>query len=247
MKLKLAFWLLVFTAATHAAEPWTRRVFDANVVQLDPLIAWWTNAEAILSANKKLPEEKQQPLPPRPLSAWVRLRISSAPENAINGVSSWRIMATLRTRPDEATTQKIVLRHAPEKLRVNFNALLARLAAAERSKETNADEGAAERDQAFAHKMRGYDLAIAQPYALKNSKTGTPADREFAQANALNRAASSVAIAKRDAEMEIWFVKDELARLSESQAVFTFETFALRTGETYAGLPVYDLGAIPGI
>ena len=240
MKL-LLFLLLTAAPALAQTEQWPARAFGSQAVRLEPLAAWWAEAAAISAANKARPKAKQQPLPPRPMPAWVRITIKAGRDLPDAQSTSWNIQAEISEIPGQPRVEAIYLRHAPAKRRQHFYDLLDNIAAAERRQGS-----AAARADALASGALTYSERASIYGGLQTRSGNAAAQRSDNLASqgrtGAGRETGNAVRAMQDAAQ----LRKEAASLSDSPHEFVLETFALRTAEVHKLRTVYDLGLIIG-
>jgi len=213
------------------------RIINRQKVDIAPLFSWWTNAETIVRLNDLRPSKKdRKELPPRPLAAWVR--VSGVCSNG--NQHGWILHARINPQPGSNYSDVIFLRNPPEARRRQLEAAAARLERVEGQLGNAQDRERYSSAVSSAHSDRG-QLFDEIGNAAPGNNTGfrNAADAHYARANEASRRARA---ADREAEA-LSREKQSLLETTKGWKTFLFDDFALRTTETYKGLPVFDVGA----
>lgn len=209
-------------------------------VNLQPLFHWWTNATAIIETNAQLPETEQVELPPRPLSAWVRIVSNELTNNGF----AWFARAHIQEVPyGPVTNQMIVLHHGPfeekkafDRAVQNLNRTTERLLVSSNQFVTHHERATTLHQKADLYE----EMYVLDPKHHLNLGRAAMAYRDaatYAQRNAN-------AAAQRYHQLEDRRI--EIHRFTQGRDALTVDTFALRTGATYQQLPIYDIGLMFG-
>jgi hypothetical protein len=235
MKVILLIFLFVGGAwAQDLSDP--ARMVNGQRVNLQPLFHWWTNTTALNATNATRTNGNQVAVPPRPLTAWVRV----ASNQLTNTGFVWLAHAYIQETPDgPVTNQLIVLRHGPFEEKKRFDQVVndykmtsTNLLVASNSYVKNAEKTAAFDQKADLY-LEMYEIDPWQHYRL-----GYAADAYRQAANQTQQKATTAA-----RQMEQFDAKRaELQKITQDRETLEVDSFALRTTERYRGLPVYDMG-----
>lgn len=235
--MKTALLILLLAAGAFAQELKDPiRIVNAQRVNLQPLFTWWTNAAMTSATNASKPEEQRQPLPERPLRAWVRITSSELTNTGF----AWIARAQIQEIPDGPVTEQIVvLRHGPFEEKKILDRAVANYNQATESRETasNIHSASLERAAAFNHRANLYsEMYYIDPH--RNWNFGYAADDYYRAASRARRDANNAAQRMNQLEAR----RAELSKITQGRSTLTVDTFALRTAETYQGLLVLDIG-----
>jgi hypothetical protein len=226
--------LAIGAVAQDFSDP-TRLVNDQRV-NLQPLFQWWSNAVALASTNAGQTNGEMPALPPRPLSAWVRL----VSNELTNTGFAWIARVHLQTSPDAPFEEKLVmLRHGPFEEKKRFDLAVTNYAQATESLQvaSNAYVAKADRAAALSRKADQYQEMYAfNPW--QHWRLGDAADAYREAAIVAHNEA--VAIARRMNQLENQRVEQQ--KTIQGRDMLVVDSFAMPTGETYRGLPVYEMG-----
>lgn len=227
----LALLLSAFPALageTYFREP--IRLFDGRTADLRPVFQWWLKAEAITQSNRSLQKTNRLELPPRPMPAWELIQ-----GPVVEGTAAgWEVAVEVSATPGETHSQKIFLRHPLQWQKDRVEQLAKQIAELQQtaSREHSAVIGAIEDGNKYRERAMNAEIRIVRDV---NDQRATGAAQAYAR-HSLNSAQASSQLAA---------VRAELEKYPSNGRVFVLDHFALRTGETFRGLPVYDLGFIP--
>lgn len=228
--------MVVLASATGLAESTNLYCFPARYINqrrvaLAPLIQWWKDADD--------PSPLHGKLAPRPLTAWVRIKSITVEEFHLG----WKIEAQLWDSPrSKPTQQKIFLKSPPREQQASFEALKRRdaeLLAVNQTMMAAANANESEARESFRRQGNLYDVADAIGYRNRGINA---AAQSYGQtgSQALDRAASQTqrVIAANEERSR---VLGELTKFPAGDR-YRVDFFAMKTGETSFGLPVYDQG-----
>jgi len=228
--------LLVITSATAQDFKDPIRTIHEQRVHLHPLFIWWTNAAALNASNASLPEAERQPLPERPLRAWVRITSTELTNTGF----TWLARVDIQKTPDgPISNQLVVLRHGPFEEKKALDQAVAHYNSATESQLTasNVQSANLEREAALRSKASLYqEMYNLDPH--RHYHLGLAADT-YRRAAIEARHAAGVA-SNRVKQLEA--SRAELFQITQGRHTLMVDTFALRTGETYQGLPVFEMG-----
>jgi hypothetical protein len=230
--LMLNFWLIGTALAQEMTEP--NRVVGVRAVSLQPLFDWWTQAAALSASNHALPKEEQVPLPDRPLKHWVRLTALAVTNTGFAHLATVQIQ---HVPNGLQTNQTVVLRHGPfvEKKKVDDAAQ----ETAELVKSQKYQLEQAEYYDSRAEALRARAYLYHEMYAAGGSYVHSRLADDYYAAAARARRQANLA-RERASNMEARLL--QLDKITHGQTTFVIDNFAMATGETYQGLPVYSLG-----
>lgn len=236
MKLILPLLFALFASAATAQNfSIPVRYFNGRPVTVQPVFAWWTNAEALNLKNKRLSKTKQVALPERVMPAWVRI---SSTEITNVGGGLWVARAGVQEAPGGPVKTLVVsLRHGPFVEIAKFQTAARDWAAATaaRSGAYSSFTGALE-NKAAAHRSASFYSELNMVAPRSGFQTASRSYSRSAAASKWEAEQASRRMASLDA------VRGRADDILKGRTVFLLEDFALRTGEVYAGLPVFDLG-----
>lgn len=226
--------LLNTTVAQDFTDP--IRLVNEQRVSLQPLFHWWTNATTIITNNAGLPEAQRQPLPVRPLRAWVRV----VSNEITNTGFAWLARAYLQETPDGPfTNQTIVLRHGPFEEKKALDRAVGTYHRATENLLVNSNEFVAQIERA---------TVLHQKADLYQEMYQLDPDRHLNLGNAANVYRNAALQAQRRANTSARRINElndqrvEIYKFTQGRETLTVDNFALRTGETYQGLPIYEMG-----
>ncbi len=221
------------------------RVLESKRIDLSPLFAWWT-----ANAGKTPPPAGTTNLPPRPLSAWVRVNGLKV-EDASTG---WVLMATLESRPGlPSAPVKIVLGHPPVVEAARLKSLLAQKQRSEIASD-QAAAAAARSGNAASNAASMGELAgkMARLSPDGSRLQGHYSDQAYGYRSAARRNdanAANAASEQETHEADLKAINEAIAAIPTEPTteglVYRVDAFALATGRTFRGLPVYDIGMTP--
>ena len=203
-------------------------------------MAWWTNAQAI-QTRPTVKTNGQQALPPRPLSSWVRVkgRISS------EETWGWIVEAEIEQWPGASTRSSIMLVNPPKEEKLSFDRLKAEV---KQDQETQASaNSAANANQEILDEASSKAAALeaigSTSLLLQNEVRGDQLGYLRAAGNASER--KRLMIDKSAAASEAALKASIELKEMPSGEQYTVDFFALRTGQKFKGLSVYDFGMVP--
>jgi hypothetical protein len=236
--MKRTFILFALCPLLCMADPFhqPKRNFNGRIADLEPVFDWWRAAEAFLAKPKEW--QQANPLPPRPMPAWVRITVVEVlPESRAVG---WVVNARIEEQPGSNYTAKVFILNPPDAQYRRWLALTMQI-----------EEGRAysQHLSAVASSLRGKGDDLNQSghrlnevgQASGNRRLQDAAQARYRQAIQNSRQAAS---AQRNASLASANVEaafEELRKMGLSNT-YTLDVFALRNGRLQAGLPVYDLG-----
>jgi hypothetical protein len=236
----LAFLCLgVFSSDMACANPlrFPQRLIDNRRVDIRPLFQWWSNdtmrnamvtntiEDTVIVTNKY----------PRPLTAWHRIMGT----NTVTDAYGWIVNGTFEVNPGEWEPLTFVLRHPPTSDAAKQQNLVRRLA------------GIAS-ERVSANYTYTNSSALAEHHSKRTVLIRDPGSdliwfsRDHERLIARHRRNAGNAAEKlRQLDVEEKQVNHQLTRYIRTD-YYTIDFFALHTGLSYKGLPVYDLGMLIG-
>lgn len=231
----LSLLLAVSAPASEADRPLGEpiRHFGYQRVSLTPLFNWWTNSARSRATNA------------RPLTAWVRIRGNfDGPITALP-TAGWAVNAKVSEQPGDPRSEMIYVLHPPETRLRQFESAKRRIADLNSAIMRVNTVASPYDSRASAESASATRLDILRNDAPTLNRELQPQSLQ-ASARAAENSRISENIRRRVPAMEAERDKlKTLLRTFPSSEHFWFETFALRTGATFKGLPVYDVGIIP--
>lgn len=228
---------MIVAASARAQFDNPVRVINRQKVDISPLFSWWTNTEAIIKTNARIYSRKDKlPLPKRPLAAWSRVSGVCSNGNQFG----WILHARISPQPGSNYSAAIFLRNPPENKRRELEAAAVRLEKVSKQLDNANASADYNREVASAHSQRGQlynDIANLDPAGNRSFRDG--ANAHYQQSNEASRQARAAELRAENLSRE----QSALMQTTKGWKVFHFEDFAMRTAETYNGLPVYDVGA----
>jgi hypothetical protein len=220
------------------------RVFGPRTaVNLNPLFAWWnrqpgpTNGTGYAAATIDVSSNSPADDTDRPLPAWHL--VTGAPVGNVNG-GGWAVEAVIYTSPSARTNARIILVHPPTGEQESYLTLKADLVqvdqqiqSAQRAYAANTNEEM--RAEARAELYRRSISKVASTGVLVNSRE---AEQRHAAAAADLRQKDEL-LATRTA------IQTRLKAIPVVSGAYHIEWFAMMTGRTKQGVPVYDPGVVP--
>ncbi|HNQ72967.1 MAG TPA: hypothetical protein PKN95_05125 [Verrucomicrobiota bacterium] len=212
------------------------RLVNDHRVSLQPLFNWWTNAGAILATNAARTNVAPLPLPPRPLTAWVRV----VSHQLTNTGFAWLARAAIQETPDGPFTEQLIaLRHGPFEETKRFDRAVRHFQQAgdallvASNQYVQKMEITAQFDQKANLYQEMYALDPWQHHRLGDAAVAYRQAADQAYRQALNAAQRVEQLNQQ---------RIELHQITQGRDAMEVDTFALRTGEKYRGLPVYEMG-----
>jgi hypothetical protein len=210
------------------------RVINNQRVDLQPLINWWTNVVSVEKQNRRLKKDQRLPVPERPLTSWVRVTTDRITNSGLVWIAEVQIQETPEGKTEKQT---VVIKHAPLAGKQQFDSAV-----------VGQREAADAQSHAEAVKEYQSDRA-SQAASYRNSynemHTVAPSFGFHDQATQYGKVADDAKRQAKSAEQRAESARCEQARLgaiTQGRTKFHLDTFALKTGELYNGIPVYDLG-----
>lgn len=218
--------------AQDMREP--QRVVNSKRANLQPLFTWWTNAGTITKSNLALSAKKKIPVPQRVMPAWIRITTSEI----TNTGRYWIGTAQVQDSPgSRATNQIIALLNGPFAEKKKVDAAAARLEQSSKSRASQNDWASFNTDRASVASQRA-----SQYQEIRNAGGGRSFGNLANDYSAAARNARADAAVNERRAANLASEIEQLRKITKGRRTMTVDTFALRTGELYAGLPVYDMG-----
>jgi len=240
VKSRFLLFLGLFALVAQAEPPpvyclqYPKRVFGGAAVDLSPLFKWWVE-EPSPQRNTNI-VTGQEARSPRPLPAWVRI---IGREFKIAG-SGWVVTGAVESSPDQKQGGRFFVRHFPAKEKESFEVAQARLVQIIAY-------------QSGQYSLSSYEEAQGQGFGanrdIANIANGPGSQRAWqynvAASQAFNR--SQFAAQNAASVQAERVVLESYVNKFPASTNYILDFFALRTGETYQGLPVYDIGQTFGV
>jgi len=234
----IALWLCLVWAAAAQTNPiccrYPVRIFGPQaVVNLPPLFQWWARQPVVAATNDPTPAVDAD----RPMTAWHRI---TGTKVAMVG-SSWVLTAVVYSSPLVRTNLRLILDHPPDAEEQMFYDLQAQLADARQqiaearhvyATDTNAESKAEARVKAYRH---------------SSSRVGTTEIIQNSRVEARERHAAGTELSQ---VQQLEAARDQMAQqlklIPARDGVYLVDWFALDTGRSQKGVPIYDLGILGG-
>jgi len=202
------------TSASPVKNP--RREVDNQIVNLSPLLHWWTNHAGV-----------------RPLTAWVHVTGNIVGTNTYGWIVDASVEASHRPGQDETAgggggQKRIVLSHPPLQDRAAFEGTAAQL----KSLEDQRTQANALETQANNYIHPGGGNAVRPHFALKTL--------DLREAKAVQQQAAAQV---RELDKQIKDLKASMAASWANAQHYEVDCFALDTGRDQNRLPLYEHGA----
>jgi hypothetical protein len=193
-----------------------RREVGAQIVDITPLLHWWTNHAGA-----------------RPLTAWVHVTGNIVGSNSYGWIVDATVEASHRPGQDEAAAggggrKRIVLSHPPLQDRAAFDEMTAQL----KSLEDQRTQANALETQANNYIHPGGGNAV-RPHFAKNTW-------DLREAKAVQQQAAAQV---RELDKQIKDLKARMAASWSNTQHYEVDCFALDTGQDQNRLPLYEHGA----
>lgn len=206
------------------------RVINAQRVNLIPLFTWWQQAESIGQRNSGKKKADQQPIPDRPMKAWVR--IISVIKSETTG-TGWEVEAEVHESPAKKSNARIFLKHPPQVDKARVESLVAEIAQLESSANSSRSSFENATDAYARYNERRIDGETQRIREVNGRRAGQAARSQARHSTRLG-----------DLNAQLSQARDELKGLPNTGSQYKLDTFVMRTGETFRGLPVYDMGLV---
>lgn len=238
-------WIVLLVCASSQAQTemghclrTTHRIFNGLSVDLTPLATWWGN-----EPDRKKDTKLGIAPAPRPLVAWDRVKGTLVEKRALG----WVVQAEIETTPGKKESRTILLKHPPEQEKIKFEALKKReneiknyRSGMQTASELNRDVASASHERADTLREVGNASTSVRTYNDMNAA----ANARSRQGSAAT-ARSEQQIANANAATENLKSVTEGLWMFPPSDTYIVDFFALKTGETVGGMPVYDLGQLP--
>ena len=208
------------------------RLIENSRIDLSPLFTWWTNVQTLRK------DQPQGSVPPRPWVRWVKLAGTNVGTVSLGSV----VEGEIEEFPGKANPAKIVLRHPPgeEQRFEQLKAASADLLAFREHARITSDmfKSSANRygqKASVLDTVRYADPSLNRRLQPRALDYGHRASAEIDRSHAASHAMSN-------ADVERSLIDEELETIPHSGNTYRLEFFIYRTGQTFHGMPVYDLG-----
>jgi len=236
---KSIFWILLLAALPVVAQTnppsyccrYPMRGFGNANVNLTPLFTWWSRQEASLT-NKS---GNFSFLSPRPMPAWKRIVGTKVGDSQYG----WFADVEIFTNTSHGFKTRIVLQNPPIQDEQQLNALQQQITGY---------------NQQIANSQEQYKADVKEEKrAEKQAKAGSRSWHLNEALNAKNDARLSAQKrddAQKDQATEaqtkgsLQVAEQQLAAIPTEHGRYQIDLFALETGKSLNGLPMYDLGVI---
>lgn len=246
MKTTGLFLLLMLTMAANVSaqtnQDWLAcrypvRVFgNRAAVDLTPLFQWWLQQPAAsTTATNHDTAADATPDAERPLAAWRRITGTKAGDLP----SGWVVNAVIYTSPTIHTNARIILKHPPVTEEQTYYALKARLDAA--TLQITNDQRSYQADTHAA--QRAEDRARA--WLRSGSKVANLNASHYTRLAAREHEAATAALnQQQQLEAARPLVQKQFDDIPAVNGQYYIDWFALASGQTKAGVLIYDLGMV---
>jgi hypothetical protein len=230
--------LVTVSASAQTNQSWPAcrypiRAFAGHAtVNLTPLFQWWSHQP--LSVKPATNQDNIADAE-RPLAAWQRVTGTKAGEAG----SNWVVNAVIFTSPTIRTNARIILNHPPATEEQTFYALKTKLVEVGRQI-TNAQRSYQANTNA-AQKNEGH----ARAWIRSGSKVANQNANNLTRLASQKREAANAAFnQEKQLETSRAQMQKQLDAIPAINGQYHIDWFAVAVGQTKAGVPIYDLGAV---
>lgn len=216
-----------------------QRIIGDARVSISPLLKWWSVYESALRRSGSGSQTNREALlKARPLSSWDHIEGSWVEDFG----GTWIVDATIELIPGKTVHKRILLFHPPEDEKKLFDDLTAKLKWLQ-GVESQSIAASSSNDQLVREnnsRVSTLDM-IGNSSGFMRAQVG-PQLQAYDHASSIAIARSQIFMARaRSASDEIPKIQLGLASMPTGKE-YRIDFFALRTGQIYNGLPVYELG-----
>jgi hypothetical protein len=221
------------TASGQTNQDWCcryplRTFGNAATVNLTPLFRWWSHDTAYDLANANSVSSNS-----RPLSAWHRITGNHVGDAG----SSWVVEAEIYTNPGVHIKARIMLKNPPIAEEQLFYSLKSELAAAIQQMTND--------QRLYQTETKAEQKAEARAKPVRNTRKARNQANQNAQMASQDQQTASAALNDRqELEQAVPLAQKRLKAIPSRNGKYVLDCFALKFGETKAGVPIYDLGVV---
>lgn len=222
------------------------RMINGMRVNLAPLQIWWTNvirlqviAERTYRKNDPDVVHLKELLQQRPMSAWVRVRGTKTLDRG----TGWVVTGVVEDIPGSSKKTQFFLKHPPVTDEKMVLALVREQAdlGKQRSRAYHVSQSAHYAASAASSERHLVDTVRSGSYAASRNLAGESEQLSGQVRAALSRGENANQVIER-CERRLREIDAELAKHPPARPNYEIDYFALRTGELFQGMPVFEMG-----